>query len=85
MNWCKQSSLRSENWYGFATELLNQYEADAIKQNHSGGGNKKCLEDLLGKWYRSTINHSWQVIVDALSAMSEAQEVLERIKEECVV
>ena len=87
MNWCKQSSLRSEHWYGFATELVGQNEADAIKRNYSGGGNKKCLEDLLGTWYRTTTSqdHSWQTIVDALKSMSEAKEVLEKIYKECVV
>ena len=87
MNWCKQSSLRSEHWYGFATELLGQSEADAIKRNHGGGGNKACLENLLGTWYRTTgtIHHSWQTIIDALKAMTEAQAVLEAVYKECTV
>lgn len=82
MKWCKQSSLRSE-WYGFATELVGKNEADAINRNHGGGGNKECLEKLLGIWYNSTINHSWAIIVDALDEMSADQRVIERIKSEC--
>jgi len=82
MKWCKQSSLRSE-WYGFSIQLLGKNEADAIKCNLGGGGNKECLEKLLGIWYNSTITHNWVIIVDALDEMLADKRVIDRIKSKC--
>jgi len=84
MKWSKQSSLRSD-WYGFSTQLLDKNEADAIKRNLGGGGNKECLEKLLGTWYNSTINHSWQTIIDALNEIGGYQPVIEEITSQCAV
>ena len=82
MKWARKSPLRT-NWHGFANKLLGPNEAEALKRTLEGGGNKECLETLLGKWYNTTVNHSWQMIVDALTEMPSAKKVLEKIKKEC--
>jgi len=84
MKWGKQSPMRTD-WFGFATKLLGKSEADTMKQDLNGRGNKECLESLIGIWYNTTVGHSWQMIVDALNEVSTAERVLERIKEECTI
>ena len=75
--WSKHSPLRT-CWYNFAVELVGKSNADIIKATHS----HSCLQRVLVTWYESTTNHSWQIIVDALTQMDETR-VIESIKEEC--
>ena len=79
--WSKDSILRT-SWYNFAVELVGKSSADIISATHFGGGSHSCLQRMLATWYESTVNHSWQMIVDALKEMDETR-VIESIEECC--
>ena len=79
--WSKDSILRT-SWYNFAVELVDKSSADIIKATYFGGGTHSCLQDMLSTWYDSTVDRSWQMIVDALNEMKQIR-VVESIKECC--
>ena len=85
MKWTNQSPLRAYDWYGMAVELIGHNEANAIHANHSGGGNRACLQILLSKWWnRSTeANRNWQIIVDTLEQIDDSVKVIESITDNC--
>ena len=80
--WSKDSPLRT-SWYNFAVELVGKSKTEIIRATHFGGGDHSCLERMLVTWYDSSIDHSWQVIVDALKEMDESR-VVESIESNCL-
>ena len=80
--WSKNSILRT-SWYNFAVELVGAVEARVIKATHFGGGNHSCLQEMLVRWYDSTKDHSWQMIINALTEMNEFR-VIESIEKHCL-
>ena len=81
--WYKNSVLRT-SWYNFAVELVGKNDAEIIRAKYFGGGNHSCLQRMLVAWYDATVDHSWQMIVDALKEMDEIQ-VIESIEDNCQV
>ena len=81
-SWSQNSPLRA-GWYNFAVELVGIIKADNIKADHFGGGCHSALQRMLVAWYNSTTDHSWQVIIDALTNMDELS-VIEAIEKECL-
>ena len=77
--WSKDSLLCID-WYNFAVDLIGKNKTEIIKAKYSGGGNHACLERLLSTWWNSTIDHSWQVIVNALKHIDETT-VIENIED----
>ena len=81
--WSKNSPLHND-WYNFAVELVGKNNAENIQCTHFGGGNRLALQRMLTLWYNSTIDYSWQMIIDALTDMEEAC-VIESIRRECQI
>ena len=82
--WSKKSPLANGiSWYNFAVELVGMNDAEKIRANHFGGGNHSCLQRMLLVWYDSTTDHSWQMIIDALTDMDKLS-VVESIEKECL-
>ena len=79
--WSKDSILRT-SWYNFAVELVGKSTADIISATYFGGGSHSCLQRMLSTWYDATVDHSWQMIVDALNEMDEIR-VIESIEDNC--
>ena len=79
--WSKDSILRT-SWCNFAVELVGKSNADIIRATYFGGGVHSCLQSMLSTWYESTVDHSWQMIVDALNEMDEVR-VIESIEDNC--
>ena len=80
--WSKDSPLRT-SWYNFAVELVGKSKTEIIRATHFGGGDHSCLQRMLVTWYDSSIDHSWQVIVDALKEMDESC-VVKSIESNCL-
>ena len=82
LRWSKNSKLLAD-WYNFAVELVGKTKADITSATYFGGGNHACLQKMLGTWYDSSTDRSWQVIIDALKDMDEFP-VIESIKSHCL-
>ena len=82
--WSKNSSLRT-GWYNFAVELVGTDKADFIKANFYGDRGHSCLQRMLVAWHESTVDHSWQMIMDALEDIDESEPVKDAIKKECQI
>ena len=82
IRWSKDSSLRT-GWYNFAVELVGKSSAEVIRATHYRGGNHSCLQRMLVAWYDSTVDHSWQMIMDALEEIEGTEPVKDAIKKEC--
>ena len=80
--WSRNSPLRT-SWYNFAADLVGEAKARVIHARYYGGGTHSCLQRLLDVWYRSTIDHSWQMIIDALTEMDKFP-VIESIEKYCL-
>ena len=80
--WCKDSSLT--DWYEFAVELVGENDAKSIEAKHCGGGYHFALQEMLKAWYDSTVDHSWQMIIEALDGQKWIA-VIESIEEECKI
>ena len=70
-------------WYNFAVDLVGQQKTDIIKGTCSGGGTHECLQKILNVWHRSTTNHSWQMITNALTKIEEFR-VIDSIEDKCL-
>jgi len=70
-------------WYNFAEQLVGTNRAEMIKYKYYGDSCHSCLQELLVLWYDSTTDHSWQVIIDALTEI-EAFPVIESIEKHCL-
>ena len=80
--WSKDSPLRA-SWYNFSVDLVNKINTEVIRAKYFGGGCHSCLQRMLTVWYDSTTDHSWQMIIDALTDM-EKISVVESIEKECL-
>ena len=80
--WSKNSPLRV-SWFNFAADLVSKINAEVIRAKYFGGGCHSCLQRMLLVWYNSNTDHSWEVIIDALTDM-EKLSVVESIKKECL-
>ena len=79
--WSRDSPLRT-SWYNFAVDLVGMRKAEDIRTTHFGGGSHSCLQRMLVTWYDySTNDHSWQMIIDALTEMDQFR-VIESIEED---
>ena len=81
-SWSQNSPLRA-GWYNFAVELVGKNDAEVIRADHFGGGCHSALQSMLVAWYDSTTDHSWQVIIDALTNMNQLS-VIEAIENDCL-
>ena len=85
--WSKVSPLRN-NWYDFAVKLVGTRDADLIKFTHCEGGYNLALQRTINIWYKSTTDHSWQMIVDALEQIDDTDVtifIIKSIKKECLI
>ena len=80
--WSNYSPLRT-SWYNFAVDLVGEAEARDIHTTCFRGENLSCLQRMLVEWYNSTTDHSWQVIIDALSKIYQFS-VIDSIEKHCL-
>ena len=78
--WCKDSSLT--DWYEFAVRLVGESDAKNIEAKHCGGGDSLALQEMLKVWYESTVDCSWQTIINALKELKR-NDVIESIENKC--
>ena len=82
--WSANSPLCvGDQWYEFGVALVGQQKANIIKGTFSGGGTHQCLQNMLNVWHRSTTDHSWQTITNALTEIEEFH-VIDSIEDECL-